>query len=205
MRDFIEAKYIDYITGAAMMEPDIRQMTNEIGFCERHFTGMLELGRQRLPICLMLETHVREIGETMLAKTDSKSLKKMENLEHTCFVCDQIENHLARALDTVYRSYRSEEEFRALFAKQEYLCLPHYRRLLAEGKKTLGGKYGEFVENANRLAKNQCERLQAEMKGFEDAFDHRNAGKPMPEQSRDSIERAMQFITGRYPHPAKKQ
>ena len=41
------------------------------------------------------------------------------------------------------------------------------------------------------------------MKGFEDAFDHRNAGKPMPERSRDAIERAIQFVTSRDPKNAK--
>lgn len=205
MRDIIEAKYIDYITGAAMMEPDIRQETNKIGFCERHFTGMLELGRQRLPICLMLETHLEQVGKTMLAAPDSSSLKKLEKLEGTCFVCDAIETHLARALDTVYRTYKSEEEFRAMFAQQEYICLPHYRRLLTEGKKRLGSSYSEFAKKANELASAQYRRLYDELKGFEDAFDHRNAGKPMAESSRDSIERTMQFMTSRYPRPAKKQ
>ncbi len=199
MRDLIEAKYIDYITGAAMMEPDIRVMTNEKGFCERHFTMMLELGRQRLPICLTVSTHLGHIEKKLLCSPDAKSLKKLEQVEDTCFVCEAIENHLARALDTVYRTYKTEEEFRALFAAQEHLCLPHYRRLLTEGKRTVGGKYAEFSAKALELAKNRALRLKDELKGFEDAFDHRNAGKPMPESSRDSIERTIEFITSRKP------
>ncbi|MBE6753896.1 MAG: hypothetical protein E7559_06055 [Ruminococcaceae bacterium] len=204
MRDELEFRALDYITGAAMMEPDIREMTNEIGFCERHFTGMLELGRNRLPICLTIETHLEEIGKKILSAADAGSLKRAERLESTCFVCDFIESNLARGLDTVYRSYRSEEEFRALFAKQEYICLHHYRRMLTEGKKRLGGSYRDFAETARKLAYAHYERLYGELKGFEDSFDHRNAGKPMDEHSRDAIERSIQFITGYYPHPVRK-
>lgn len=197
MRNLIEEKYIDYITGAAMMEPSIRVVTNKVGFCEKHFNQMLGYGHQRLPICLMLETHVGYIADNMLKAPDKKSLAQLEQLEKSCFVCDYIENHLSRALDTLYRSYKNEEDFRALFASQEYICLPHYRRLVTEGKKTLGPKYNEFCEKAHELTLNQCRKLERQMKGFEDAFDHRNAGKPMAEESRDSIERSVLFITSR--------
>ena len=199
MRKTIEEKYIDYITGAAMMEPDVRVMTNEIGFCERHYNQMLALGQKRLPICLMLESHLQHIGEDLLKTPDKKSIEKLGKLENTCFVCDMMEMNLARALDTVYRSYKNESEFRALFDSQKQLCAPHYRRLVSEGKKTVGGFYKQFAASANRQAKAWDDELYADMKGFEDAFDHRNAGRPMPEKSRDAIERTIKFITSRDP------
>lgn len=199
MRNLIESRCIDYITGAAMMEPDIRIMTNKVGFCSRHYRDMLNLGKQRLPICLMLGSHVAEIERGMLAKPDAASAKKLEELENSCFVCDYIESNLARALDTVYRSYRNEEDFRQLFASQQQLCLPHYRRMIVEGKKTLGKQYDSFCKKSHELALNQSRLLRAQLKAFEDAFDHRNAGKPMPEEARDSLERTVGFITSRSP------
>ena len=33
MRDMLEKRMADYITGAAMMEPEIRKVTNQKGFC----------------------------------------------------------------------------------------------------------------------------------------------------------------------------
>ena len=203
LRDILEAKHIDYITGAAMMEPDVRIMTNQKGFCERHFNAMLDLGRQRLPICLTMETHIGEIGGKLLKSCDSGSLKRLEQLENSCFVCDMIEHNLSRFLDTVYRSYRNEPEFRALFAGQEYICLPHYRRMVAESKKTLGPLYGEFCDKALGLARARCQLLEKRLKGFEDAFDHRNAGVPMAEEYRDSLECAVEFITSRDPRARK--
>lgn len=197
MRDIIEQKYVDYITGAAMMEPDIRIMTNKSGFCERHFFKMLAVQGQRLPVCLTITTHLEEVEKKLLKSPDTSSAKGLAELENSCFVCDMIERNLSRALDTVYRSYKSEPEFRELFRKQEYLCLPHYRRILAEGKSSSGAAYKDMTADAHKLTAGYCRRLSKELRDFSDAFDHRNAGKPMPEPSRDAIERSVGFITSR--------
>ena len=37
MRDMLEDRMTTYITGAAMMEPDVRIETNRQGFCFEHF------------------------------------------------------------------------------------------------------------------------------------------------------------------------
>ncbi len=199
MRDTLEAKYVEYITGAAMMEPDIRMMTNVTGFCERHYRKMFALGGQRLPICLMLVSHLAEVDRTMLKKPDKGSIKKIEELRDSCYVCNIMETQLSHEMETLYRLYKNEPEFRALFANQEQLCLPHYRRLVSEGKKHLGSQYGDFCKTAHRLVRGQCELLEARLKMFEDAFDHRNAGKPMPEEARDALERTVEFLVGHDP------
>lgn len=197
MRNTIEEKYVDYITGAAMMEPDIREMTNKAGFCERHHFQILAKTGLRLPVCLTLTTHLAEIEKKLLRSADAGAIKGLTALEQSCFVCGMIERNLARALDTVYRSYRDEEDFRALFASQEYICLPHYKRMLEEGKKTLGKQYKSFCAKSNELTAGYCRSLIGDLNAFADSFDHRNAGKPMPEASRDSLERAVDFITSR--------
>ncbi len=197
MRDTIEEKYVDYITGAAMMEPDIREITNQTGFCERHHFQILAKTGQRLPVCLTLTTHLAQIEKYLLGSADAKAVKGIEKMEKSCFVCDMIERNLARALDTLYRTYRDEAEFRALFASQEHICLPHYKRLIEEGKKTLGKQYKAFCAEANRQTAGYCRSLIGDLNNFADAFDHRNAGKPMPEASRDSLERSVEFLTSR--------
>ena len=42
MRDMLEERSTVYITGAAMMEPDVRIKTNEKGFFYKHFGMMLK-------------------------------------------------------------------------------------------------------------------------------------------------------------------
>ncbi len=205
MRDHLENYYVDYITGAAMMEPDIRLMTNNQGFCDRHYRKMFELGKQRLPICLMLVSHLSTVERNMLKKPDSSSAKKIEALENNCFICNYIEKQLAHEMETVYKLYKTEPEFRALFEKQEHICLPHYRRLLTEGKKQLGGQYEAFSKMAHRLVTKQSSLLAQQLKMFEDSFDHRNAGVPMPAEARDSLERTVEFLVGHNPAEGRKQ
>lgn len=198
MRNIIEAKYIDYITGPAMMEPDIRIETNRTGFCERHFGMMLTMGRARLPVALTLESHLIEIREKILAKKpDKKTIAALHNLEDSCFVCDYIEPHLARALETVCLNYKNEPEFRKLYESQPYICLNHYRMILESAKKPMGRDYDTFAETTRRLVMKYADSLQTDIAGFRDAFDYRNAGKPMPTASRDVIERTIEFLTSR--------
>ncbi len=197
MRNRIEEKYIDYITGAAMMEPDIRQMTNKTGFCERHFNMMLLSNRQRLPIALMLHTHLQYVETNFLQKTDKGTLAKLEEMEESCFVCDYIERHFDRHLDTVIKNYKNEQSFRELFASQDHLCLTHYRRLAQKAIKPLGKLYGEFMASANELALKKAKELDKDFKGFTDSFDYRNADNPMPEASKTVIERSIEYLTSR--------
>ncbi|MBR5031680.1 MAG: ABC transporter substrate-binding protein, partial [Clostridia bacterium] len=51
MYNKLESNEIDLITGASMMEPDIRIKTNELGFCRDHFEKMFAKP-QRLPLAL---------------------------------------------------------------------------------------------------------------------------------------------------------
>lgn len=198
MRNLIEAKYVDYITGPAMMEPDIRIETNRAGFCERHYAMMLTTGRARLPVALTLESHLIDVREKLLAKKpDKKTLEAMKELEDNCFVCNYIEPHLARAIETVCLNYKNEAEFRKLYESQPYICMTHYRMIMQNAKKPLGREYDYFVEVTRKLVKKYADSLQEDITTFRDAFDYRNAGKPVPQEARNSIERTIEFLTSR--------
>ncbi len=198
MRNLIEAKYVDYITGPAMMEPDIRIETNRLGFCERHFGMMLTSGRARLPIALTLDSHLIDVREKLLAKKpDKKTLEAMQALENSCFICNYIEPHLARSLETVCLSYKNEPEFRKLYEAQPYICITHYRMIVQNAKKPLGKEYDYFVEVTRKLVKKYADALQNDVIAFRDAYDYQNAGKPMSQETRTAIERTIEFLTTR--------
>ena len=198
MRNIIEAKYIDYITGPAMMEPDIRIETNRAGFCERHYGMMLTSGRARLPVALTLESHLIDVREKLLAKKpDKKTLEAIQTLENSCFVCEYIEPHLTRYIETICLSYRDDAEFRRLYEGQPYICLSHYRMLVQNGKKPLGREYDRFVEITRNLTRRYADALQQDIAAFRDAFDYKNAGKPLAPEARTSIERTIEYLTAR--------
>lgn len=73
MRNMLENRCIEYIMGAAMMEPDVRIETNKTGFCKEHFDKMLK-ARNRLSLALMLESHLAEVREKIM---DAKSLNNL--------------------------------------------------------------------------------------------------------------------------------
>ena len=64
LRRMLEKNEIERITGAAMMEPDVRIETNKKGFCRRHFDMMTGGGgyalswknRKGISICCQSET-----------------------------------------------------------------------------------------------------------------------------------------------------
>ena len=75
MRDMLEERKAEYITGSAMMEPNVRIKTNEQGFCFRHFEQMVRLGK-RLSNALILESHLKQISEQFVPTIAPKSLIK---------------------------------------------------------------------------------------------------------------------------------
>ena len=110
LRDTLEKRCIEYIMGAAMMEPDIREETNKAGFCASHFDMMLH-SRNRLSIALMLESHLDYIKkdifeqkqsalkQALFKKPDSR-VERAKAMTKTCYVCDKIQWALSRMVDT---------------------------------------------------------------------------------------------------------
>lgn len=75
MRDMLEDRMATYITGAAMMEPDVRVETNRLGFCHQHFEQILQRG-SRLSVALILESLLDEAGKEILPEDDKLAPKK---------------------------------------------------------------------------------------------------------------------------------
>lgn len=66
LRNTLEDRVVEYITGAAMMEPDVRIETNKQGFCIDHYRMMLKK-RNRLGVALILESHLDEMEKRIYA------------------------------------------------------------------------------------------------------------------------------------------
>lgn len=97
MRDMLEDRMATYITGAAMMEPDVRVETNRLGFCHQHFEQILQRG-SRLSVALILESLLDEAGKDILPEDDKLAPKKIlaaaDRRAHSCFVCENVEKNM---------------------------------------------------------------------------------------------------------------
>lgn len=197
LRDMLEKRSIEYIMGAAMMEPDIRVETNKYGFCAEHFS-MLSTQKNRLALALMLETHLDELNEKHMPLNIKKGVETPAN---TCFVCNEISSAMNKILDTTLKLYFSDSSFKTLFGKQEYFCYQHYEMLVKLSKQKLNKKQSAIIINdITNITRKYLLKLKEDVHGFSLMFDYRNANANAKQPSEDvkmSIERTISFLTGR--------
>lgn len=205
MRDMLEDRIATYITGAAMMEPDVRIETNRLGFCEPHFRMIRERG-SRLSIALILESHLKEIEETILPKEgqapSKKNLQAAAALGHSCFMCENIEKNMKHLLETVIHLWQNEPDFRKLYSEQSCICLPHYQMLMEAAARMPKKSYAPFVAATGDLAGSYLREVEKDVTHFCRMFDYRNKDADWG-NSKDSIERAIWFLTSREPEEKK--
>ena len=60
MFEKLEQNELELILGASMMEPEIRQLTDQKGFCSAHYARMFEM-KNRLGLGLILESHLESL------------------------------------------------------------------------------------------------------------------------------------------------
>ena len=207
MRNTVEEHISEYIMGAAMMEPDVRRETNALGCCQYHFNGLLRQNN-RLSLGLMLNTHLAEIRTEIFEKkktlfTKTNKAKKCSEIDETCFVCSKVDWGVSHMLETFFKMFKTDEGFRRLYSQQEYICIPHYTMLMNNAALTLKkDELKAFEEASDKLVGDYLKTLNADVGEFCDSFDYRNAKKLHNEDMehvRNSIERAIEFITSRKP------
>lgn len=206
MRNMLEKRMAEYITGAAMMEPDVRIETNRLGFCIDHFRDIMKQ-RNRLGVALILESHLAETeqevfkGLPLIGKSSKKQALHASEQQNTCFICQQVDWAMERMLATVCRLWENEADFRKLFDEQEALCLPHFSLLVQTAQTAMSKKsITPFSKAASALSQRYMTSLRQDVSHFCKMFDYRNSGENADwGNSRDAVERAVWFLTGREP------
>ena len=201
LKEKLEQDELEIILGASMMEPDIRQETNKKGFCKRHYAKMFNM-KNRLGLALMLESHLEKLkkevttGNIFSRDIAAKSVERVTELEHSCYVCDRIEDKIAKMFTTAAYLFDEEREFRNSFAQVRYFCLPHYKQYMLSAKRVLEkDKYNDLVKAANEKVCAYLESLKDDISLFCKKFDYRFDSLPWGE-SKDSVERSIKFLGG---------
>lgn len=203
MRNMLESRCVEYIMGAAMMEPDVRIETNEKGFCYTHFQQMRGC-KNRLSLALMLHTHLKKVnldgfGKKSLFEGKNAKQRKISKVNESCFVCSKIDWGMERFMVTLFEMYAKDKSFRELFSQQEYICLPHYELLSELSDEKLDKPSAkQFKATCSELTKKYISSLCDDVGHYCDMYDYRNTGKNADwGNSKDSIERAIKFLTTR--------
>lgn len=198
MNRILEEHLVDYITGAAMMEPDVRMETNEEGFCPHHYKQMLTR-KNRLSVALTLETHLKSIQEmvTYGGKVPSKEqYARLNKAATSCFVCRKMQWAQERMMKTIFILWQKEPDFRQLYRDQPGFCLEHAEQLIRLGKKEVGRKlYPQFVSATEHVFRKGLDTIQKDVSGYCKMYDYRNAGGDWG-NTKNAIERALNLLIG---------
>ncbi len=195
----------ELIMGASMMEPDIRIKTNELGFCKKHFSKMLEMNN-KLSLALMLESHLNTISDdvtvwrnSLLLKDNSKkAAESMKKISKSCYICERCDEKFEKMLMCAVLLWEKQSEFRTLFEQQPYFCLEHASELIEYARLRLDKKqYATFAQSLGKVMSQYMDSLKNDVSWFCKKFDYRYDAEPWG-NSRDSVERTIKFLEGEY-------
>ena len=212
----LEKSSLDFIMGAAMMEPDVRIKTNEQGFCRKHLDTMLA-ENNKLSLALMLESRLPELDKSVFGCTleaaDKKYANKMpfaqarnsfqklvgisRDAAGGCYVCGRVSAFMEHYYENIIHMWKKEPEFREKFGRQPFFCVPHYADLLAYAQHCLPRKtQPEFIRELTRICRAYLAALSGDISEFCKSFDYRFAGRGMSGGAHTAVERAAAFLAG---------
>ncbi len=208
----LEQNSIEYAIGpgASYMESDIREKTDEAGFCARHFRMMYEYGNS-LGNALILSTHIHkvsaELKKEMLSyksaktglfskATGSNVERYIDDLGGRCFVCEYYRDTYERYIATFFYLYENDDAFRDKVIGGKGFCLPHMSELIGASSRYMKQEAAEeFVKTLFEVQKRCLDRIEEDITWFVEKFKYENADKDWKE-SKDAIPRTIQKLVG---------
>ncbi len=212
-----EQRAMRYIAGpeASYMEPDVRAMTDKLGFCRQHYKAMYDYGNA-LGSALMMQTYYVGLQKELKAQLGSFQLPAKKGLfskkpekslpildwvrekESTCFLCQRLQYNMRRYYATFFHLLK-EAEFRQRVENSKGFCLHHFGKLLEMAEEFLpNNQISWFYPTVLALMENNLGRVQEDVDWFIEKFDYRNAQADW-KNSKDAVPRGMQKLKGGYP------
>lgn len=201
--------------GASYMEPQIRSITTQAGFCRQHMKGLYDYGNA-LGSALMLQSYYacllnelqspknREIPpkksrfRRRKQQTGTSDWQRLQERVDSCVICDRVADTMARYW-SVFFDLLAEEEFRHAVENSKGFCLRHFAQLLQMAEELLPQARREwFYPAMYTLMDNNLRRVKKDLDWFVAKHDYRNAEAPWHD-SLDALPRAMQKLEGLYP------
>ena len=211
-----EQRSIRFVAGpsASYMEPEVREVTDETGFCPQHLKKLYDYGNT-LGNALMLQTYYARILKNLRSeievferpgpkklfakpKEESSPLAEVLTREvQNCYICRQLES----SMDRYYRTFfalTKEPEFRAKAENCKGFCLTHFSELLRSAGLYLPNSQRDwFYDRIFPVMEQNLTRVKEDLDWLIAKYDYRNASAPWG-NSRDALQRTMQKLGGGY-------
>lgn len=213
MYETLEDHMLEFVLGNSYMEDDIREQTNRLGFCKKHYAD-LNNGKNPLGLALILHTHMKKLhmdmkkimeSEIGKSKPSGFSFKKgndsnplfdySDNQMHSCYICERINKTFDDYVDTFFYLWKTDKDFIDKVKNSSGFCMHHFALVLALAQKKLSkSAYQEFVELLWPLQEANFQRVLDDLEWFTMKFDYRFKDEPW-KNSQDAIPRAIQKIS----------
>lgn len=211
----LEQERVTYTLGASMMEPDARMITNELGFCQRHFKMLFDMPN-KLSLALVLDTHLQSViskletagaGVGKEAKNSGLFKKKSTDsfalLSHfansvtcECAICQNINKTMERYFDVFFYMWENDSDFKKKFDDYAGICLVHFGELIEKSQKYLKQSNAKrFAEELFEKQKKLFASLSEDIHKFTLKFDYRNKDMPWG-SAKDAPKRVIEYLSG---------
>ncbi len=209
---------IRFVAGpcASYMEPEVRAVTNRVGFCRTHTKSLYDYGNP-LGSALMFQSYFAGVLEDFMTETQDFQMPGKKNLfgkrkvpegeamwqriqrkADSCYICDQVEEYLERYFLTFFHMLK-DEEFRKKVENSKGFCMPHFARLLQMAEKDLADAHQEwFYRTVFSVMEDNLIRVKEDLDWLVAKYDYRNAGADW-RNSKDALQRSMQKMEGGNP------
>lgn len=203
----LESDAIQYTMGPSYMENEVRDETNERGFCQNHVQKLYK-EKNRLGLALMLsthQTHVKKKLEALIEKDQpvAKGLfKKKENtpssvkayidkVKDDCYICHRINHFMERYINTFFYIWKKEPTFRTKVEQCKGFCSEHFGLLYDLSSKELKGtELDNFILLIKDLYLKNVNRVQEDLDWFINKFDYRYQNEPW-KNAKDALPRTI--------------
>lgn len=218
----LENEAVDYALGAAMMEPDYRLVSNDKGYCSKHFAQMFA-SPNKLSLALILDTHLEEVIKKLASaesfvngagskkgglfrksappSSDSELVKTTAALQSSCVICDKLNETISRYTEVFFYMWEKDAAFREKVLSSKGLCLKHFGMLTEKARDCLKSP-DEFIKPMYNLEMKNLNRIKEDIHKFTLKFDYRNKDMPWG-TAEDAPIRTIEKLRG-YNIPVKK-
>ncbi len=216
-----EQRVIRYVAGpgASYMEPEVRDITDRMGFCADHMKKLYDYGNA-LGSALMLQTYYAGLLEDFCREREVFAAPEKKNIfgkrkpssaqpywqrlaarDQSCFICDRISNTMQRYYGTFFHMLK-DPEFRRRVEQSKGFCMHHFGKILELAEVHLdNARLAWFYETVFSLMEENLVRVKEDLDWLIAKYDYRNVGADW-KNSQDALQRTMQKLEGGHPADA---
>ena len=214
-----EQRAIRYFAGpsASYMEPEVRGITNDTGFCPTHTQALYDYGNAS-GSALMLQTHMESLMLQLQQaraqhqppakkglfqkkkgpEQEESYAQQLQSQIHRCAICDKVEASMLQQY-RVFFDLTKEAEFRQMVENSKGFCFVHFQKLLALAPEHLpASQESWFYDTVYRVMEDNLHRVKQDLDHLIRKFDYRNSNLPWG-NAKDALQRTMQKVAGIYP------